>query len=240
MLRFFRKIRQSLLTENSFGKYFLYAIGEILLVVIGILIALQIDNWNESRKEALREQTLLHELKTNLETNVENLQSDIAIQVKGASAIHFLLDHLDNRKPYLDTLDYLFQEADFVPEAVLSSSAFETLKSSGMGLISNDSLRNAIIDLFEVKYPHLMQETRRLEDQLWTTTAVPLYQRHLRREETGRAYPINYNALLDDKEFTNMLSFRLIMRKASTHHKGRAMQETIGILELIKNELKLY
>ena len=50
MLRFFRQIRQTLLTENRFSKYLLYAIGEILLVVIGILIALQIDNWNEDRK----------------------------------------------------------------------------------------------------------------------------------------------------------------------------------------------
>ena len=50
MIKFFRKIRQRLLTENRLGKYLLYAIGEILLVVIGILIALSINNWNEERK----------------------------------------------------------------------------------------------------------------------------------------------------------------------------------------------
>jgi hypothetical protein len=47
MVKFFRKIRQKLLSENKFSKYFIYAIGEIVLVVIGILIALQINNWNE-------------------------------------------------------------------------------------------------------------------------------------------------------------------------------------------------
>jgi hypothetical protein len=50
MLHFFRQIRQRLLTDNKFSKYLLYAVGEILLVVIGILVALQIDNWNEERK----------------------------------------------------------------------------------------------------------------------------------------------------------------------------------------------
>jgi hypothetical protein len=51
VIKFFRKIRQQILTENKFSKYFLYAIGEIILVVIGILIALRINNWNELRKE---------------------------------------------------------------------------------------------------------------------------------------------------------------------------------------------
>ena len=50
MIKFFRKIRQNLLSENKFSKYLIYAIGEIILVVIGILIALQINNWNESEK----------------------------------------------------------------------------------------------------------------------------------------------------------------------------------------------
>jgi hypothetical protein len=49
LIKFFRKIRQKTLTENKFGKYLTYGIGEIILVVIGILIALQINNWNEER-----------------------------------------------------------------------------------------------------------------------------------------------------------------------------------------------
>ncbi|MFT6046016.1 MAG: hypothetical protein ACI9WC_001721, partial [Arenicella sp.] len=55
MIRFFRKIRQNLIKENKVGKYLLYAIGEIVLVVIGILIALQINTWNEDRKQSTSE-----------------------------------------------------------------------------------------------------------------------------------------------------------------------------------------
>ena len=53
MIRFFRTIRQRILMENKFNKYLLYAIGEILLVVVGILLALQIDTWNEQKKQQL-------------------------------------------------------------------------------------------------------------------------------------------------------------------------------------------
>ena len=69
MKKFFRKIRQGLLTENKFSKYLLYAIGEIILVVIGILVALQINNWNTYRKDRIKEKNLLHGLVANLELN---------------------------------------------------------------------------------------------------------------------------------------------------------------------------
>ncbi len=59
MIKFFRRIRQNLLSENKTGKYLKYAIGEIFLVVIGILIALQINNWNEQRKARIQEHAVL-------------------------------------------------------------------------------------------------------------------------------------------------------------------------------------
>ena len=62
MIKFFRKIRQNLLSQGKTGKYFKYAIGEIILVVIGILIALQINNWNEYQKDRKSEQLRLHKI----------------------------------------------------------------------------------------------------------------------------------------------------------------------------------
>jgi len=71
MIKFFRKIRQNLLIENKTGKYLKYAFGEIVLVVIGILIALSINNWNEGRKLRNQEFKILIEIRTNLETTLE-------------------------------------------------------------------------------------------------------------------------------------------------------------------------
>ena len=73
MIKFFRKIRQNLLMENKTGKYFKYAIGEIVLVVIGILIALQINNWNEQRKIRNAETDILQNLEYELKSNLEAL-----------------------------------------------------------------------------------------------------------------------------------------------------------------------
>lgn len=73
MIKLFRHIRQNLLNEGKTTKYFKYAIGEIFLVVIGILIALQINNWNEERKDRNREQIILKSLQTDFKTNIINL-----------------------------------------------------------------------------------------------------------------------------------------------------------------------
>lgn len=77
MIKFFRKIRQRLLSENKFSKYFLYAIGEIILVVIGILIALQINNWNDGEKNKKIEQQLLTSLLEEFQANLKLLDTTI-------------------------------------------------------------------------------------------------------------------------------------------------------------------
>jgi hypothetical protein len=70
MIKFFRKIRQKLLSENKFSKYLLYAIGEIVLVVIGILIALQINNWNNNHKLEKEEIQLMKSLHKEFTINL--------------------------------------------------------------------------------------------------------------------------------------------------------------------------
>lgn len=77
MIKFFRKIRQRLLTKNKFSKYVFYSIGEIVLVVIGILIALSINNWNEQQKINIQELIILKELKLSLESNKTILNTRI-------------------------------------------------------------------------------------------------------------------------------------------------------------------
>ena len=77
MLRFLSKFRLSQISGNATQKYLLYAIGEILLVVIGILIALQINNWNEDSKKRVEEETILYNIKSDLQSDLDQLNLDI-------------------------------------------------------------------------------------------------------------------------------------------------------------------
>ncbi|MEL6483526.1 MAG: DUF6090 family protein, partial [Bacteroidota bacterium] len=79
MLRFFRKIRQNVLAEKQFSKYLLYALGEIILVVIGILIALQINNWNERRQLSKEREKLIGALLSDAETTQKRLEEGLGM-----------------------------------------------------------------------------------------------------------------------------------------------------------------
>ena len=77
MLKFFRKIRQKLIDEGNLKRYLIYAIGEVLLVVVGILIALQINNWNEENMRLRKSHEILDEIKRNVESNTVRFQEEM-------------------------------------------------------------------------------------------------------------------------------------------------------------------
>ena len=91
MIKFFRHIRQKLLAENKFSRYSLYAIGEIVLIVVGILIALQINNWNESRKQEETLDSIYRIIRQDLLTDIDKIES-------------FVNDYEENRRPTFEAL----------------------------------------------------------------------------------------------------------------------------------------
>ncbi|MGB5206026.1 MAG: DUF6090 family protein [Eudoraea sp.] len=245
MFKFFRKIRQNLLTENppngragKFGKYLLYAIGEIVLVVIGILFALQINNWNEFKKDRAVENKLLIELKENLNTNLVRLTDEIQKEHNSIAEINLIVEHIDNRRAYHDSLDTHFRQAILSHDIVLSSSAFEAIKSKGFEIIDSDSLRKDIIDLFDVSYSNLISETVRLEDLFWPSSVLPILHTHF-RWEGNTTKPVDYEALLNDKRYTNMITNRRHFRKLAALKKSESLLRTKTLLAHIDSYLEL-
>ncbi len=110
---FFRKLRRKLLSENKFSKYLAYAIGEILLVVIGILIALQINTWNESRKLKIEDLAFLNILKAEL------LAETVALSDRKASYIH-INSNLDQAANILQKDSEINSEQYQIIEAALN------------------------------------------------------------------------------------------------------------------------
>ncbi len=126
MIKFFRKIRQGLLTENKFSKYLLYAIGEIILVVIGILIALSINNWNEDRKSKKKTVLLLKQVQKELLYNIKNSNIVFDFYRGKDSLIYKVLNEKVNYEDYKSNNE-LRNLVLSSPDVVLSEDAFKNL-----------------------------------------------------------------------------------------------------------------
>lgn len=96
MIKFFRQIRKNTLNEKNVNQYLIYAIGEIVLVVLGILIALSINNWNERCKKSLIEQDILYQLKEEYEFNLKQLKQKISMRNEIINASLDILKYIDN------------------------------------------------------------------------------------------------------------------------------------------------
>jgi hypothetical protein len=141
MIKFFRRIRQNLLSEGKTGKYLKYAIGEIVLVVIGILIALQINDWNENRKDRIEEQKILNLLKDEFTMNLAQLKDKIGLRNYIMQQSSTVIDYIDEER-YDINLDTLIQTIS----AIVLAPTFdpidnELLTSEGLKLIRSDSLK---------------------------------------------------------------------------------------------------
>lgn len=148
MTKFFRKIRKNLVSEGKTGKYLRYALGEIILLVIGILIALQINNWNERQKENKREKVLLSNLVLDLEEQIALLDDYIIYESGYTEDGIYILNNFAKYNSFtvLDSivpkLNYLTERRTFNP----INTTFQELSSAGdIRLIRNVALKREII-----------------------------------------------------------------------------------------------
>jgi hypothetical protein len=117
MIKFFRKIRQTLLSENKFSKYLLYAFGEIALVMIGILLALQVNNWNEEKKEIRIEKQRYQNILNDLINDEENIDKMIADLIEKQDIHYYFYDISQNSGEMDSTVN--IQRINNAPELIL-------------------------------------------------------------------------------------------------------------------------
>ncbi len=149
MLPFFRKIRYRSAEDNQFFKYSRYAIGEIVLVVIGILIALQVNNWNEDRKERTIEIRYLQNLKSDLENDSLALLEIRAYRMNTVKAAQDLLS-IANSGSIEDVyeVDSLYWAIGVWWEFIPNDNTFQELISSGrLNLIEDESIKKSLMKL---------------------------------------------------------------------------------------------
>ena len=149
MIKFFRRIRFDLMKQNKTGKYFKYAIGEIILVVIGILIALQINNWNESVQNKKKESEYLVNLLQDLKSDSLQLNSLVNTFKTAVNSKKVFESLANGNRINTDSIQIHFlNQLDFLIDFVPNSTTVDELKNSGnLNLITNTNLRRQLVSL---------------------------------------------------------------------------------------------
>lgn len=154
MTKLFRKIRFDLMQTGKTAKYIKYAIGEIILVVIGILIALQINNWNENQKSKKDERYVLTEILKNLEEDAVLVDEIIGQRQKAKNAVIVLQKFMNSETKEPDSLQYYMANLLTFERYFPINNAYEILKSKGLQL-SNDGLTTKISRYYDYEQPKM-------------------------------------------------------------------------------------
>ena len=150
MIKFFRHIRHSLINQNKMGKYFKYAIGEIILVVIGILIALQINNWNSDRINKLIETEYLDRLKEETLWNIEQLNYNASLYLKSSKQINEAIEYIES-----DDVEsrIVLDRPNYIHPWIIKESTYNELVSTGdLKIISDVPLRDLLDEVNSFAY----------------------------------------------------------------------------------------
>ena len=224
MIKFFSRIKRSLLSENRISKYLVYSLGEIALVVVGILIAIQLNNWNENEKKRVEAQNfnvrLSEQVIRNIDQTLDALESTRE-QFNGLTALMRMvgkpIEPLSHQE--MDSLIY-YAAIDYDLELDLNTLK-EAKENGRLSLIKNESLRialfeySAIVDLMEKRIDIANTDNNNFmvpyfyENISFRTLNANLSESYRKEIGDSKLEESNYERILMDRQFENLLYTRL-------------------------------
>ena len=247
--------------ENKTGKYLKYAIGEIVLVVIGILIALQINNWNEHRIEKRQERAILSQLLSEFQSNLKQLDQKIGSKKETINSALQLFKYIDFEElRNKDSVDYHL--ARTIPFTTFDPIVNDLAISGELRLIKNDSLKQKLTywtseiadnredeitwkDYRENKYvPFLIKHYQLRTIRSLADKENFLGQYLIEDQDNTKTYEIgeskhleDYNVLLDQPDYEDHLERCLSKNKHSLNQSLILRQKIVDILDILSAEI---
>jgi hypothetical protein len=217
MINFFRKIRQQFFMQDQTGKsalpagrYLKYALGEILLVVIGILIALQINNWNELRKLKQQEQLLLVEINNEFKYNKIELESTLLYYNVVRVNLEKIIDlfPIDIQQVNIDSLSVWLEASNFSGTYDYSNTSLDKIRNSdSYELISNIELRNLLLQWETILEDYMERELYSIDH--YQNTYIPFFNTRISWPyDIGFKDPRTNTEFLGTIEFENIIKYR--------------------------------
>ena len=237
MIKFFRKIRYNLMETGKTSKYFKYAIGEIILVVIGILIALQINNWNNQKQDHQFETKVLMEILIDTEEDLIEMNSAFRELNESQGSGEFIIKSLSNNSPYSDSLDVHFAQALRLWSLSPNSTAFDAAKTEGLYLIKNDSIRKMAAKINGYYFDYIRVLESRWQDYK-TIVVLPYILQMFDNYNFKSMKPNHYESLKNEAVYIGMLQTLIAMRTRYIDWLEERYNVLVKLNRIINLELK--
>ena len=239
MLKFFRRIRQNLLKEGRFRKYLVYAIGEIILVVIGILVALQVNNWNENQKLRSTEFSLLKEISVDIGQNIGQIKDIISADYRHIQKGEYLLKILkDSKSVFHDSLKYSFGIVNSYLPFEHTDGAYDNLKQKGLDIIQDDSLKIEIRYLFEELFPGIEKTGNSFREKVYFQSSDVFIKYFETETNLFSKKPNSFNELKRSHEFINMFTYVLASRRQARNIYQNRLDQALKIKRFIDEKIQ--
>jgi len=260
MIKFFRQIRQRMIKENKVSKYVLYAIGEIILVMIGILLALQVNNWNNENKDRHKEQLLLEQLKEEYTSNLAQLDRKIEMRTRIINSSMKLLSYIDTPEtvPSDSILNYLGPSG---AGPTFDPITNDLISAGKLSLIQNEKLKkrlsawtSELVQITEeeqtwvyfkrtIRTPYLVEQhlIRDIEREIWKGDDLDIifinqpkgYQMEVGRSKRN----IDLTKLLTDPKFESIIAYGLGRNQTANVQSYGLRDRILEILNEIESSL---
>ncbi len=235
MLRFLFKGKEE--NESPERKFWIYASGEFFLVFLGILIALQVENWNQNRLDRKLERVLLAEMLDNLGEDLEDIDLNILIKEQCIQSNQIVMEYLEGNLPWHDSLQTHFGNLIQGTVFVNNISTFESLESIGVDIISNDSLRQLITFVYSARYRYIAskeEECQRANFQF----LYPTLHQYLEYMPGRLARPLNRESIRQIPVIrSDLQTYRFLIGLSVIAYES-TRESVVRLMEMIENELK--
>lgn len=209
----FKTLRNNLRPEHRITKLLVSGVGEIFMVMVGILLALQVNNWNDDRKDGVKELKLLREMRSNLDGDLKDCRYNIERNGQLLRGNQAVLKHLTERTPFHDSLRIHYGNIFGNTQLTSNTSAYDNLKSIGFNLIRNDSLRQMITTLYSERYTYLRNLEFEADGKLQFDHILPQLMAKVVVDTLWKSgQPIDPEALMDDPSFKGLLRMNIFIR----------------------------
>jgi len=242
MFKIFNKKRQQLFKKDIRGKYLKYAIGEIILIVIGILIALQINNWNLYRKDKVKEIQLLTGIRNDILVDTLDFNEIIRGYQQEIQQNTVLHNHIIYQKEIDSSFVYLLKAAIGTDSHFLyNRTHFKEAQKRGLAIISNQKLRGSISRLYEYDYAfYEIAENESEQFNIYRMMNKELVN-YLEYDSTGLTMSkVLYNKILSDKNLSFQIKRAIGLKVQLLNHSQLTLTNALNVERLITNELKTF